>query len=324
MEIITQAEARERGLKRYYTGKPCKRGHYSERHLSGPCYACAKEDYKNKRGPAERARNAQNKIERIERQREETADFCRENGIQFLTLSEAQAIGAPRYFDGVKCKRGHLSERFTKSHHCVECGNLRSKKYVENNPQRRKESLKKYSDKPESKEVKRAYTKRVEEENPGYHRQIRAKYRERLIKDTERYEAQKKRAREYAALPEVRQRSRERLRQRRWSDADYRLMENIRAQLRRRRIRQATPDWLDTDLLSPFYRSAMKKTEKSAQTYAVDHFYPLKSDVVCGLNVPWNLRVICQKENSAKHNRLPEDFYGDQFHEKLSLCGTLS
>ena len=41
MNIITRAEARVQGLIRYFTGKPCKRGHLSERHTStGNCLEC--------------------------------------------------------------------------------------------------------------------------------------------------------------------------------------------------------------------------------------------------------------------------------------------
>jgi 5-methylcytosine-specific restriction endonuclease McrA len=40
-EIISRAEARARGLKRYFTGKPCKHGHISHRLLSSPrCAEC--------------------------------------------------------------------------------------------------------------------------------------------------------------------------------------------------------------------------------------------------------------------------------------------
>ena len=42
MKIITRQEAIEQGLKRYYTGKPCKRGHYSERYFTKGCVECAK------------------------------------------------------------------------------------------------------------------------------------------------------------------------------------------------------------------------------------------------------------------------------------------
>ena len=40
MEIITKAEAKAQGLKRYFTGKECKRGHVSERTLNGDCISC--------------------------------------------------------------------------------------------------------------------------------------------------------------------------------------------------------------------------------------------------------------------------------------------
>src|SRR5690606_21672555 len=41
MEIISRAEAKAKGLKFYFTGKPCKHGHVSERQLSnGCCTAC--------------------------------------------------------------------------------------------------------------------------------------------------------------------------------------------------------------------------------------------------------------------------------------------
>ena len=41
MEIITKQEAKERGLKRYYTAQPCNAGHYSERYTNGgACIDC--------------------------------------------------------------------------------------------------------------------------------------------------------------------------------------------------------------------------------------------------------------------------------------------
>src|SRR5690606_28784629 len=46
--IILRPEARARGLKRYFTGKPCKRGHVSERLVSSKaCVQCALEWQKN-------------------------------------------------------------------------------------------------------------------------------------------------------------------------------------------------------------------------------------------------------------------------------------
>jgi len=40
-EIISRKEARERGLKRYFTGKPCVRGHIAKRWaVSANCVDC--------------------------------------------------------------------------------------------------------------------------------------------------------------------------------------------------------------------------------------------------------------------------------------------
>jgi 5-methylcytosine-specific restriction endonuclease McrA len=40
LRIITRARAKEIGLSRYYTGKPCIRGHIAERMIGGNCIQC--------------------------------------------------------------------------------------------------------------------------------------------------------------------------------------------------------------------------------------------------------------------------------------------
>lgn len=42
MEIISRADAKAQGLTRYFTGKPCKHGHVSERIIAGQCCECRK------------------------------------------------------------------------------------------------------------------------------------------------------------------------------------------------------------------------------------------------------------------------------------------
>ena len=43
LPIVTIQEARERGLKRYFTGKPCKYGHVCEKVVvNKSCYECQK------------------------------------------------------------------------------------------------------------------------------------------------------------------------------------------------------------------------------------------------------------------------------------------
>jgi hypothetical protein len=44
MDIITLKQAREQGLKTYFTGKPCKNGHIAERYVSSHCIECRAEE----------------------------------------------------------------------------------------------------------------------------------------------------------------------------------------------------------------------------------------------------------------------------------------
>ena len=48
--IISRDEARALGLKRYFTGKPCKHGHVAERGVNGPgCMECTRERMRERR-----------------------------------------------------------------------------------------------------------------------------------------------------------------------------------------------------------------------------------------------------------------------------------
>ena len=77
--------------------------------------------------------------------------------------------------------------------------------------------------------------------------------------------------------------------------------------VRKRRHRDATPKWLTHEerlQMRNLYIQARKLTEIASVRYVVDHIVPLRSEVVCGLHVPWNLRVITQEENLKKSNKL--------------------
>jgi hypothetical protein len=70
---------------------------------------------------------------------------------------------------------------------------------------------------------------------------------------------------------------------------------------------KATPPWIDKMLLAQikwYYAAARMMTETSGIPHHVDHIHPLQGDGVCGLHVPWNLRVIPASENIKKYNKL--------------------
>lgn len=90
------------------------------------------------------------------------------------TGKEARALGLQRYFTGIKCKRGHVSERYAQSGHCVECDNSRvkpdeqrklvSKRYYETNKEKCKAATKKWKTKSGK---SYEYTRRARLKNPG-------------------------------------------------------------------------------------------------------------------------------------------------------------
>ena len=181
------------------------------------------------------------------------------------TRAEAKSTGVSFYFTGEPCVRGHVALRKTKGA-CVEC--MKEDWAVDN--EKRKSN-------PKS-EAAKAAGKRYYERN-----------REAVI------------ARAAARPTEEKRRAR----------ADYkdRNVDVVRADtsVRKRRHREATPKWLTPEqkqAMRQLYIQARKLTELTGERYVVDHIVPLRSHEVCGLHVPWNLRVITQEENLKKSNKL--------------------
>ena len=67
----------------------------------------------------------------------------------------------------------------------------------------------------------------------------------------------------------------------------------------------ATPPWMtkqDRVDIASVYAEAATKSASTGIPYDVDHIVPLRSPMVCGLHVAWNLRAIPAHENRAKSN----------------------
>lgn len=69
-----------------------------------------------------------------------------------------------------------------------------------------------------------------------------------------------------------------------------------KVQLRRARLKQATPLWADLKEIEAIFNAAPKG-------FHVDHIVPLTHPRVCGLHVPWNLQLLPGPENCRKNNR---------------------
>ena len=181
------------------------------------------------------------------------------------TRKEAKETGAKYYFTGEPCSRGHVAIRKTKGC-CVEC---MKEDWAVDNARR--------AEKPKS-EASKAAGRRYYEKN----------------KDVVKAKAQ---ARPKSKVQEYRDAY----------DARYPEQRLARASIRRRRFRSATPPWLtkgQKSAMKQLYIEAQRLTKLTGERYVVDHIVPLINDYVCGLHVPWNLRVITQDENLVKSNKL--------------------
>ena len=188
------------------------------------------------------------------------------------TRPEAKASGATYYFTGKPCKHGHIAPRKTKGA-CVECLKVEWRVGAETRA-----------------DYFREYNKRED------------------IKDRKNEWYQKNRG---AVIAAAATRPASVLREYRnaWK-ANNKTQVRADTKARRRKHRESTPGWLSRKQRSEIrqlYQIAITMTLTTGEQYVVDHIYPLRSDVVCGLHVPWNLRVITQQENSRKSNSLPLD-----------------
>jgi hypothetical protein len=72
---------------------------------------------------------------------------------------------------------------------------------------------------------------------------------------------------------------------------------------------QRTPKWLTREQraeMVTIYERCAQKTKETGVIFHVDHCVPLRGKTVCGLHVPWNLRIITASENCSKGNRVQE------------------
>jgi 5-methylcytosine-specific restriction endonuclease McrA len=117
-EIMTCAEARAKGLKTYFTGKPCKWGHIANRNVgNGTCHECTKLADKPRRGPREAKKRAERIAKHDAKMREQFGD-------QYVSYVQAVKEGLSTYFTGEPCKHGHYARRAVSNRSCMECARL--------------------------------------------------------------------------------------------------------------------------------------------------------------------------------------------------------
>jgi hypothetical protein len=202
------------------------------------------------------------------------------------SYSDAKNQGAPKYFTGMPCKFGHVSERRTSNQCCIDCERLKSEKWKSSNPAKAKESnalskRKRYE----------AMTSEQREAGNEYRRQWRNQNRDKVREYVKRWRDSnivKARADELS-----------------WAKEN---LEKHVAKVERRRAAElkATPSWIakaDHDEMEVIYAAARMITKLTGVLHEVDHIVPISGKQVCGLHVPWNLRVVTGTDNRRKSNK---------------------
>jgi hypothetical protein len=72
-------------------------------------------------------------------------------------------------------------------------------------------------------------------------------------------------------------------------------------------IVMSAPPWVDRGELNMLRAFARAMTIMTGSLWVLDHIIPVTHPHVCGLTVPWNLRVVPWRVNAAKSNNFNPD-----------------
>lgn len=167
--------------------------------------------------------------------------------LKIISKQEAKDKDLKRYFTGVKCKHGHVSERYTRHGGCVECARLEKRKYQS--------------------------CPKVKERNNIRYRKYHADNKEK--------------EREYrkANIQKIR----------------------VYRRNRKEKNKEQTPNWFgefDSFVLSESSELCIIREKETGIQWHIDHMFPLRAKLVCGLHCAENFQVIPAKFNTSKQNKL--------------------
>lgn len=169
-----------------------------------------------------------------------------------------------------------------KNLYCKECINFSSKKWRDDNPDKRNKIVERWKvkNKEKIKEQQRNYYNKNSEKRKQANKKWKETNKEKIRVDN-----------------------------RNWKKENSDLINSINAK-RKAIKKRATPPWLTEEHymeIRLYYKQAQELTKNTGIKHEVDHIVPLQGKNVRGLHVPWNLQVITAKENNKWNNRIKYD-----------------
>ena len=180
-----------------------------------------------------------------------------------VSLNMARQAGFVRYFTGKPCKHGHVAERFVSTRACVECSGKAASTWKKENPEKHAATHRAWV---------KANPQRASELNAASYRV----HRDKRYAENKAWRAANK---EHFGAKSVLYRAK-----------------------RRAAILNRTPAWSDLKAIDEVYRDASEFRQAGIEV-DVDHAIPLQGELVSGLHVPGNLRVLLSSVNRSKSNQ---------------------
>lgn len=226
-----------------------------------------------------------------------------------VSRSEAIKLELPRYFTGVRCHRGHLAERKTKTSDCLECLRLRQENWRKQNADKENARSRAWyeANKDHAKKTRADWRARNAEKDKADIRSYQEKNRDRLRSaalEWQRNNPDKMRAKRQRYFENNRDRILKLASDWRKNNRGY-----VNSKKKRRGAikRQAIPRWANFRAIRAVYKEAARLTELTGIQHHVDHIIPLQSPWVCGLHCEANLQILPYYENQSKSNRVWPD-----------------
>jgi 5-methylcytosine-specific restriction endonuclease McrA len=245
--------------------------------------------------------------------------------LKIISLRDAEERGLSRYFTGVPCKRGHISERSVKWRACLECQSMKHKDWLKAHPA----SVKRYRHKAYHKDIgaSRAALKERRKSDPEKFRQYKRddyqKHRpKRLATVRAYYRTNTEKAQASGVAWRKKHPEKSRAIARKWASANYDKIlewqqknpEKVRVYARNAQARRRAALYACEGSFSKSDIDRIKKLQRGLCAYCrcklnskyhVDHITPLAKG---GSNWPSNLQLCCPPCNLTKQAMDPIEY----------------